>query len=191
MSRRTYLVTGAASGIGRATAARLRDDGHTVLGADLQGTEIAADLATPAGRTELTERADELTGGRLDAVIACAGLAHFRPLTLRVNYFGAVATLEGLRPCSPRAAIPAPSSSPPSSPSTRRTRPSSTPHWPVTRKRPLPPPRPPSTGVRATPSTAPPSTPSPAGCAAPPSPTTGRAPASRSMPSLPARSSRR
>lgn len=98
MPRRTYLVTGAASGIGRATAARLRDGGHTVIGADLKGADISADLATPAGRTELVQRAEELTGGRLDAVIACAGLAHPDPVTLRVNYFGMVATLEGLRP---------------------------------------------------------------------------------------------
>ena len=32
---RTYIVTGAASGIGRATAARLLDEGASVMGADL------------------------------------------------------------------------------------------------------------------------------------------------------------
>ena len=35
LSGRTYIVTGAASGIGRATAARLAEEGATVMGADL------------------------------------------------------------------------------------------------------------------------------------------------------------
>ncbi|MER7721532.1 SDR family oxidoreductase [Streptomyces flaveolus] len=95
---RTYLVTGAASGIGRATADLLRTQGHAVIGADVQDGDIAADLSTAEGRTQLVARARELTGGRLDAVVSCAGIAHFDPLTIAVNHFGAVATLEGLRP---------------------------------------------------------------------------------------------
>lgn len=107
---RTYLVTGAASGIGRATADRLRAQGHTVIGADLKDADIEADLATAPGRTALVTAVTERTGGRLDAVVACAGIAAFDPLTIRVNHFGAVATLEGLRPllaagADPRAVV--------------------------------------------------------------------------------------
>ncbi|MFF8594483.1 SDR family oxidoreductase [Streptomyces sp. NPDC015220] len=107
---RTHLVTGAASGIGRATAALLRARGHTVIGADLQDGDIRADLSTREGRAELVQRAAELSGGSLDAVISCAGTAQFRALTVRVNHFGAVATLEGLRPLlaagnDPRAVV--------------------------------------------------------------------------------------
>lgn len=95
---RTYLVTGASSGIGKATAALLRTRGHTVIGADLKDSDISADLSTDDGRAVLVSRARELSGGRLDAVVACAGIAQFDPLTIKVNHFGAVATLEGLRP---------------------------------------------------------------------------------------------
>ncbi|MFD7668651.1 SDR family oxidoreductase [Streptomyces sp. NPDC059788] len=110
MSSRTCLVTGAASGIGEATAARLRSQGHTVIGADLANADIHADLGTAEGRGELVARARELTGGRLDAVISCAGTAALEPPTVRVNHFGAVATLEGLRPLlaagtDPRAVV--------------------------------------------------------------------------------------
>jgi len=47
---RTTVVTGAASGIGRATAALLTSRGQRVIGIDRSGTAIEADLSTPAGR---------------------------------------------------------------------------------------------------------------------------------------------
>ncbi|MBF6498897.1 SDR family oxidoreductase [Nocardia cyriacigeorgica] len=107
---RTFLITGSASGIGAATSNYLRDQGIRVIGADLRGADITVDLATEAGRSELAERARELSDGRLDGVIACAGIALFDPLTIQVNYFGAVATLAGLRPLlaagtDPRAVV--------------------------------------------------------------------------------------
>lgn len=107
---RTYVISGSASGIGAQTAARLRADGHTVVGVDLHDAEVAADLSTPEGRDAAVAGAIEASGGVIDAVIACAGLARFEPITARVNYFGAVRLLEGLRPtlaasAAPRAAV--------------------------------------------------------------------------------------
>ncbi|QNG20618.1 SDR family oxidoreductase [Rhodococcus triatomae] len=107
---RTFLITGSASGIGAATSAHLRRQGAHVIGVDLRDADITADLATDEGRTTLAEQAGELTGGRLDGVVACAGVALFDPLTIKVNYFGAVATLESLRPLlaagtDPRAVV--------------------------------------------------------------------------------------
>lgn len=106
----TYVVTGAASGIGRATSQILSSRGHRVVGVDLRGSDVDADLSTAAGRAAMVEKVRDLTDGRLDAVIACAGLAIPTSATVRVNYYGAVATLEGLRPLlagspAPRAAV--------------------------------------------------------------------------------------
>jgi NAD(P)-dependent dehydrogenase (short-subunit alcohol dehydrogenase family) len=103
---RTYLVTGAASGIGKATATLLRARGHRVIGADLTGSDIDADLSTAQGRDTLIRSAAELSGGVLDGVIAVAGLSHPIPVTAAVNYYGTVATLEGLRPLLTRSPAP-------------------------------------------------------------------------------------
>ena len=39
----TYAVTGSASGMGGAAAAKLRAAGHTVIGVDLRDAEVTAD----------------------------------------------------------------------------------------------------------------------------------------------------
>ncbi len=82
---RTCLVTGAASGIGRALAARLERDGWRVLAVDLQpdpdgpGEPFAADLATRGGNSDAVAAALERFG-RLDAVVANAGFQHVAPI---------------------------------------------------------------------------------------------------------------
>jgi 3-hydroxybutyrate dehydrogenase len=69
------LVTGAASGIGAATAARLRADGFDVLGFDLQD----GDLSTREGNRLAVDTALERFG-RLDVVVANAGVQHVSPV---------------------------------------------------------------------------------------------------------------
>ncbi|MDO5670980.1 MAG: SDR family oxidoreductase [Corynebacterium sp.] len=109
---RTYLVTGSASGIGAATAALLTSQGHRVIGVDLRGADIIADLSTVDGREHMIDQARELSSGCIDGVIANAGISAPIAATMKVNYFGAVATLEGLRPlllasAAPRAVVTA------------------------------------------------------------------------------------
>ncbi|HXQ15157.1 MAG TPA: SDR family oxidoreductase [Caulobacteraceae bacterium] len=106
---RTYAVTGAASGIGAATARYLRGRGGRVIGCDLRDADVVADLATAEGRAALVEGVARLSGGRLDGVVANAGGGPAETM-LALNYFGAVATLEGLRPLlgasdAPRAVV--------------------------------------------------------------------------------------
>lgn len=103
---RTYVVTGSASGIGKATRELLLGQGHTVIGVDIADADVTADLASAAGRAELVDRVRELSGGTVDAVLAIAGLASATPATVAVNYFGTLATLEGLRPLLEGSAAP-------------------------------------------------------------------------------------
>ena len=88
---RTYVITGSASGIGKATAELLTERGQRVIGVDVHDADVIADLSTPEGRTALVEQVRERSGGAIDAIIANAGLATATPATVAVNYFGALA----------------------------------------------------------------------------------------------------
>jgi NAD(P)-dependent dehydrogenase (short-subunit alcohol dehydrogenase family) len=95
---RTYVVTGSASGIGKATAKLLKAQGRTVIGVDIHDADVVADLGTPEGRQEAARKSIKRASGRIDAVIACAGLAHPTPQTVSVNYFGMTEFLDALAP---------------------------------------------------------------------------------------------
>ena len=81
LSGRAALVTGGGSGIGRAVAQRLIDEGMDVLNADIvapadaPGSTFEADLTTREGNRTAVEAALERFG-RLDLVVANAGFQH-------------------------------------------------------------------------------------------------------------------
>lgn len=97
MSTRTFVVTGAASGMGAATALSLRAEGGKVITVDIRDADVIADLATPAGRQDMVKQVERLSGGVVDGIVAAAGLPDDAPVTASVNYFGMVATADGLR----------------------------------------------------------------------------------------------
>lgn len=103
----TIVITGSAGGIGSATRRRLEGAGQRVIGVDVRDAEVIADLSTPRGREEMVAAVDSLSGGVLDGVVAGAGISSDdSPLVVSINYFGAVATLAGLRPLLARGSSP-------------------------------------------------------------------------------------
>jgi len=100
-------VTGSASGIGAAVAEHLGKAGHRVIGVDLRNAEITADLGTADGRAHAVAEITQLSEGTLDGFLPFAGVAAAtgRPgsLVVSINYFGAIALLEGVRPLLQRS----------------------------------------------------------------------------------------
>lgn len=97
-----YAVTGAASGMGRQAADKLRAAGHTVIGVDLRDAEVVADLSTPAGRADGAAAVLVAAGGRLDGAVLAAGLGPTpgrdrARMIFAVNHFGVVELLEAWR----------------------------------------------------------------------------------------------
>lgn len=91
---RTYVVTGAASGIGKATAEILALQGDTVISADVRNADVLADLSTESGRDSFAEQVEQRAAGHIDAIIAVAGVAAPPAATVAVNYFGMIASIE-------------------------------------------------------------------------------------------------
>jgi NAD(P)-dependent dehydrogenase (short-subunit alcohol dehydrogenase family) len=95
------VITGSASGLGRALRRRLSDNGYRVIGVDLEGEEVSADLGTPQGRVAAMNEVLDQTRRVIDALVLCSGLGPDEAPAARmvaVNYYGVVAVLDGLRP---------------------------------------------------------------------------------------------
>ncbi len=90
------IVTGAARGIGRAIALRFALEGARVAAVDILADELAelcacetalsrivaveADISTPEGAREATNRALEALGGHVDVIVNNAGIEHRAPI---------------------------------------------------------------------------------------------------------------
>jgi 3-hydroxybutyrate dehydrogenase len=79
------VVTGAASGIGRAVTERLEADGYDVLAVDLNPDPDGPGLAHEADLTDAEANAGAIRAaldrfGRLDVVVANAGVQHVAPI---------------------------------------------------------------------------------------------------------------
>src|SRR5207247_3105235 len=103
---RAIAVTGSASGIGAAVRTLLSAGGARVIGVDRRAAEVIADLSREADRTAAVAAVTAACAGVLDGLVTSAGFGSGfdEPTQIRVNYFGTVGLLAGLRPCLARAA---------------------------------------------------------------------------------------
>lgn len=79
---RVNVVTGSASGIGKATKELLESRGERVIGVDLHNADVNINLENAEGRQEMVERVTELSDGKIDAIFSIAGVSGQTPLCL-------------------------------------------------------------------------------------------------------------
>ena len=107
MSRPSAIVTGAAAGIGRATADRLLDDGWHVVGIDRSEAAVSGELLVgDAGDRSVLELAVEHCDGTVDALVCSAGIPPSGPWDSREHWDEVLAVdlsapYEALRTCWP------------------------------------------------------------------------------------------
>lgn len=69
-----YVVTGSASGIGKATKERREQEGHKVISVDLQNADIIADLSDDSACDHVADQINKMAPDGLDGFVPCAGV---------------------------------------------------------------------------------------------------------------------
>ena len=112
MTQRSAIVTGAAAGIGRATADLLVADGWHVVGIDRAGGSISGGdlLIGDAGDASVLRDAVDHCDGRLDALVCSAGIPPSGPWDSREHWddvmrIDLTAPYEALRTCWPALVV--------------------------------------------------------------------------------------
>src|SRR5699024_12373110 len=95
---RTVVVTGAASGIGHATAAQLEAAGDTVIRVDLHEGGVTGDLGDPSSVDRVAAEITERTGGVVDALVANAGGSAPTEVSVTIDCLGTGRPIEPRRP---------------------------------------------------------------------------------------------
>ena len=104
--KRTYVVTGSASGIGLATKKKLEALGSKVIGVDIHDADVIADISTEAGRKDAADQVLALSEGVIDVVIANAGSGKSEAKTVSINFFGATRLITLLHPALEKSGSP-------------------------------------------------------------------------------------
>lgn len=83
---------------GDALARKLKERATVITCGITDAVDVRADLSTIEGRKTLIDEVQRRSGGCIDGVALVAGIDSASALTVRLNYFGTVEVLKGLRP---------------------------------------------------------------------------------------------
>ncbi len=96
---KTYVISGASSGIGLAVKTKLLETDSKVINIDLHNGDICADLSIQDGRAYAIAKVHELCPDGIDGLLCSAGVGgacgDLRKM-ISLNYYGAVAVAQGV-----------------------------------------------------------------------------------------------